>query len=143
MYMRIPPLTSKILLGSNPLNSRILLRRLARREKTTLGRLVLYTTTQWGCCIEGACLNSGTFAVSEIASRRWWCLESFFPFRSSTNDHIIIITITTSLVLLLLLLLLLLSLLLLLLLSLLLLLVVLLLDAPAELAHHPRRGSCS
>ena len=25
------------------------------------------------------CLNSSTFAVSKVTSRRWWCIESLFP----------------------------------------------------------------
>ena len=32
------------------------------------------------------CLNSRTFAVSEIASRRWWCIESLFPGNSVVCD---------------------------------------------------------
>ena len=26
-----------------------------------------------------SCLNSGGVAVSEVTSRRWWCIESLFP----------------------------------------------------------------
>ena len=32
-----------------------------------------------GVVHRSSCLNSSTFAVSEIASRRWWCIESLFP----------------------------------------------------------------
>ena len=32
-----------------------------------------------GVVYRSFCLNSNTFAVSEIASRRWWCIESLFP----------------------------------------------------------------
>ena len=32
-----------------------------------------------GVVYRSFCLNSSTFAVSEIASRRWWCIESLFP----------------------------------------------------------------
>ena len=30
------------------------------------------------------CFNSSTFAVFEIASRRWWCIESLLPCRALT-----------------------------------------------------------
>ena len=33
------------------------------------------TTTQRGVVYRGFCLNAGTVEVSEIASRRWWCIE--------------------------------------------------------------------
>ena len=32
-----------------------------------------------GVVYRSFCLNSSTFAVSEIASGRWWCIESLFP----------------------------------------------------------------
>ena len=32
-----------------------------------------------GVVYRSLCLNSSTFAVSEIASRRWWCIEPLFP----------------------------------------------------------------
>ena len=32
-----------------------------------------------GVVYRSFCLNSSTFAVSGIASRRWWCMESRFP----------------------------------------------------------------
>ena len=41
-------------------------------------RFYSYTTTQRGWCIEAICFNSSTIAVSEMASRRWWCIESLF-----------------------------------------------------------------
>ena len=44
------------------------------------------TTTQRGWCIEAFCLNSSTVAVSEIASRRWWCIESLFPDHMKSYD---------------------------------------------------------
>ena len=37
------------------------------------------TTTQRGVVYRSFCLNSSTFVVSEIASRRWWYIESLFP----------------------------------------------------------------
>ena len=52
---------------------------------TALGRTKLYTTTttttttQRGVVYRGVCFDSSTVAVSEIASRRWWCIESLFP----------------------------------------------------------------
>ena len=30
------------------------------------------------------CLNSGTVAVSKVTSRRWWCIESLFPYIHDT-----------------------------------------------------------
>ena len=33
----------------------------------------------------GVCLNSNIFAVSEAASRRWWCIESLFPIARTGN----------------------------------------------------------
>ena len=32
-----------------------------------------------GVVYRSSCLNSSTVAVSEIPSRRWWCIESLFP----------------------------------------------------------------
>ena len=32
-----------------------------------------------GVVYRSFCLSSGTFADSETASRRWWCIESLFP----------------------------------------------------------------
>ena len=32
-----------------------------------------------GVVHRSCCLNSSTFAVSEIVSRRWWCIESLLP----------------------------------------------------------------
>ena len=32
-----------------------------------------------GLLYRSLCLKSSTFAVSETASRRWWCIESLFP----------------------------------------------------------------
>ena len=32
-----------------------------------------------GVAYRSFCLHSGTVAVSETASRRWWCIESLFP----------------------------------------------------------------
>ena len=32
-----------------------------------------------GVVYRSFCLNSSTFAVSQIASRRWWCIESLCP----------------------------------------------------------------
>ena len=32
-----------------------------------------------GVVYRSVCLNSGTVAVSNITSRRWWCIESVFP----------------------------------------------------------------
>ena len=32
-----------------------------------------------GVVYRSFCLNSGTVAVSEAISRRWWCIESVFP----------------------------------------------------------------
>ena len=40
-----------------------------------IGRTILYTTVVH----RSFCLTSSTLAVSEIASRRWWCIESLFP----------------------------------------------------------------
>ena len=34
----------------------------------------------------GFCLNSSTFAVSETASRRWWCIESRFPMLEAPSQ---------------------------------------------------------
>ena len=39
----------------------------------------IYTPPRMGGVYRSVCLNSGTFAVSETASRRWWCIESLFP----------------------------------------------------------------
>ena len=33
-----------------------------------------------GVVYRSFCLNSSALAVSETASRRWWCIESLFPF---------------------------------------------------------------
>ena len=47
---------------------------------THISDAVLYTTTtQMGAVYRGVCLNSSAVAVSETASRRWWCIESLFP----------------------------------------------------------------
>ena len=39
-----------------------------------------------GMVYRNLCLNSSTLAVSEIASRRWWCIESVFPDRKSGRE---------------------------------------------------------
>ena len=36
-----------------------------------------------GLVYRSFCLNSSTFAVSETASRRWWCIEYLFPVSHS------------------------------------------------------------
>ena len=36
-----------------------------------------------GVVYRGVCLNYGAVAVSEITSRRWWCIESAFPVSES------------------------------------------------------------
>ena len=49
------------------------------------GRPFLYTTTPHhpeGVVCTSCRLNSSTVAVSETASRRWWCIESLFPSMS-------------------------------------------------------------
>ena len=33
-----------------------------------------------GVVYRSCCFDSSTFAVSEIASRRQWCIESIFPY---------------------------------------------------------------
>ena len=49
-------------------------------QSMVLGRPILYTTTtQRGVVYRGFCLNSGIVAVSNVTSRRWWCIESLFP----------------------------------------------------------------
>ena len=45
-----------------------------------LGRAILYTFHHpEGVVYRSFCLNSSTFAASEIVSRRWWCIGSLFP----------------------------------------------------------------
>ena len=39
-----------------------------------------------GVVHRSCCLNSSTFAVSKVTSRRWWCTESLFPRPLSTTD---------------------------------------------------------
>ena len=40
-----------------------------------------------GVVYRGFCLNSSTIAVSKGTSRRrWWCIESFFPFSESSEQ---------------------------------------------------------
>ena len=50
-------------------------------NSVSVGITILYTTTttQRGVVYRSCCLNSRTFAVSEMASRRWSCIESLFP----------------------------------------------------------------
>ena len=38
-----------------------------------------------GVVCRSFCVNASTFAVSEIASRRWWCAESLFPARARSS----------------------------------------------------------
>ena len=54
---------------------------LPRQRRADLGRSILYTTTTQGRVVyRGFRLNSGTVAVSKIISKRWWCIESLFPW---------------------------------------------------------------
>ena len=40
----------------------------------------IYTTNHpEGVVYRSFCFNSSTVAVSEVVSRRWWCIESLFP----------------------------------------------------------------
>ena len=54
-----------------------------------LGNPILYTaTTQSGWRVEATCLNSRTVAVSEMASRRWWCTYRIsLPMYTSPRVH--------------------------------------------------------
>ena len=38
-----------------------------------------------GVVYGSVCLNSGTLAVSEITSCRWWCIKYVFPYVDSEN----------------------------------------------------------
>ena len=109
-----------------------------RDSRATSHTLIFQTTIPWGSISEGFpwhlrkndfihhhhpegvvyrcfCLNSSTFAVSEIVSRRWWCIESPFPhlgshipwtsawdiYREKTaiyTNYIMIIIITTTMI---------------------------------------------
>ena len=42
-----------------------------------------------GVVCKSFCLNSGTSAVSEVASRRWWCIEPLFPGKTQQNKQCI------------------------------------------------------
>ena len=41
-----------------------------------------------GVVYRSFCLNSSTFAVSEIAARRWWCIESPFPTHAFADQTV-------------------------------------------------------
>ena len=58
---------------SSLMRRRVLLRTICRKTDS------IHHHHPEGLCREAPCLNSSAVAVSEVASRRWWCIESLFP----------------------------------------------------------------